>query len=498
MKIGLARLWHESNSFSSALTDLADFAIYDGGTLVGAEVLEPNERRDEIRGFVNVLAPHAELVPLFSAGALPAGLISTAAAEYLETTLREQLAAAGQLDGICFAPHGAISAQGIDDFDGHLLQIMQEHLGPDAPIVTALDCHAVVTQRMIDASTALVAYRTHPHTDQMETGERAARILLDVLEGRSKPVVRTCRVPIMSPPPDAGIHEEPLKSLFETFISWDDRENVIGCTLCPTFPWQDVPEQSMTAIAVTDNDPDLAQELADELGRQLWEKREQFLPVPMISVAEAMGQAAAIEGCPVVITDSADTVGGGAPGDNSCLLKQAMAHRDKIDGLIITHLPDAPAIAELADAKVGDTVQVEVGGKRDTRFCKPLPVTATINCITHGPIDDDFGAGTTPTTETGTIICLAFDNVRLVLTEHVIHGPQPSLYRKVGIEPYEAKVVMLKTGVGFKKAFAPVASAVFRADCPGAESYNFNNYEFTRVPRPIYPLDGDFEWEPGS
>ncbi len=500
MRIGIAHFWHESNSFSSALTDADDFEKFQGGVVIGDSILRRHDERDEVTGFIDVLQGRAdvEIVPLVIAGALPSGLITTAAAAMLESALRESLAAAGRLDGVCIAPHGAMAAEGIDDFDGHLLQVVRQHVGRSAVVVSALDCHAVVTRAMVDLSTAVVAYRTHPHVDRVETGRRAAGVLLDALDGRTRPVTRVCRVPMLFPPRDEGTTGGALKDLFDTFIAWDGRPGVIACSLCPAFAWQDVPQQSMCAVAVTDGDPALAQQLADELAAMTWKMRSRFEPDPMISIDEAMRQASRIEGCPVVITDSADTVGGGAPGDNTALLEGVLKHRSVIDGLILAHLPDAPAIDALRSAKVGDTVSVEVGGKRDTRFCKPLAITGRIACTTQGPIDDDFGAATTPTLETGPIVCVAIDNVRLVLSERVIMGPQQSLFRRVGIEPFEAKVVTLKTGVGFKKAFAKVAAAVLRADCPGAESYNLSRYTFERIPRPIYPLDGDFDWRPGT
>lgn len=497
-RIGIARFWHESNTFSSALTETDDFANYQGGTLVGEALLQQGGRRDELTGFIEALSDHGgvQIVPLVSTGALPAGLITSSAAQAIEEALSRALDLAGPLDGVCIAPHGAMAAQGINDFDGHLLRIMRDHIGPVAPLVTALDCHAVVTRQMIEASTALVAYRTHPHVDLVETGARAARILLDVLEGKTQPVVRTCRVPLIFPPPDDGTSSGPFKELFDTFIAWDDLEKVIACSLCSSFAWQDVPEQGSCAIAVTDGDAELAQKLANDLAQRTWQLREGFSPAPMISVAEAMQLAAQIDGCPVVITDSADTVGGGAPGDNSVLLEQVLKHRNLIDGLILAHLPDELVVAELAHAQVGDTVSVRVGGKRDTRFCTPLAVTGRLESVTEGPIADDLGAGTTSMIETGPIVCLALDNVRLVLTQRVIFGPQPSLFRRVGIEPFESKVVTLKTGIGFKKTYGPVAKAVFRADCPGAESYELSRYDFRNVSRPIYPLDKNFDWNP--
>ena len=222
-RIGVARFWHESNSFSSALTEIEDFESYQGGTLVGRAVPEAVARRDEIAGFIDVLRGRndIEIVPLISAGALPSGLISRAAAAHLETLWRDELVAAGPLEGVCIATHGAMAADDTDDFDGHLLAILRDRLGAEAPLVTALDCHAVVTQKMVDASTALVAFRTHPHVDVLETGKRAASILLDALDGRTRPTVRMARLPMLVSPPDDGTHAGVMKELFEAFSSWD-------------------------------------------------------------------------------------------------------------------------------------------------------------------------------------------------------------------------------------------------------------------------------------
>jgi microcystin degradation protein MlrC len=114
--------------------------------------------------------------------------------------------------------------------------------------------------------------------------------------------------------------------------------------------------------------------------------------------------------------------------------------------------------------------------------------------VTDGVIEDVGHFGNEPFVEAGNTVCLAIDNVRLVLHERPIMGPQPSLFRKVGIEPYQAKIVMLKTGVGYKVTYG-LAKAVFRADCPGATSYNLSNYAYTRAPRPLYPLERDMDWE---
>ena len=498
LRIGIGRFWHESNSFSGVVTNLAKFsdASIGSGIAVGAAVYDCQDRRDEVTGFIDVLGScdDVELVPLISAGTMPSGLLTDDAVSELEKNLREQLRAGGRLDGVCLALHGAMSGDSIADLDGHFLQLVRQEIGPDAPIVSPLDCHAVVTRQMIDLTTALVAYRTHPHTDLFETGQRAADILLRTLRNEIQPVVSHQKIPMLFV--DAGTDVGPLRSIFEEFSAWDGLDGVIGCSLCPSFPYQDNVEQGWSALAVTDDDPELADRLARQLAEITWAARHELLPVPMLTIEAAVEQAVAVPGCPVVITDSADNVGGGTSGDTTTLLQGLLAARQAVDGLILTHLPDAAAVAELTDASPGETVTVAVGGKCDTQFGAPVVVTGELLCVAGGPITNDGKFGPDAMIETGRILCLGIDNLRLVLTEGVIMGPQPSLFRKVGIEPFEAKIVALKSGTGYKVTYGQVAKAVLRADCPGAMSYNIENFDFKRVPRPIFPLDREMEWQP--
>ena len=497
-RIGMGRFWHESNTFASRCTEIADFMSYHDGLLLGEEILGGPERRDELTGFKDVLSRDArvEMIPLISAGALPSGPLTQETVDHLESALRNQLRKAGRMDGICFALHGAMSAEAIPDLDGYFLKIIRAEVGPDVPIVCPLDHHAVVTRQMVDLSTSLVAYRTHPHLDEDETGRRAARILLDIMEGNTKPTVAFQKIPLLLPPPDDGTHSGALKELFDTLTEWDRIDGVIACSLCPSYPWQDVPEQGWTALAVTNADQPLADRLARQLGEQAWAARTRLLPEPMVSPREAVRQAAAVQGCPVVITDSADYVGGGGGSDTTTLLEAFLELRHEVDGLILLHLPDPQAIAALKASSPGDTVTVEVGGKRETRFSRPLRVTGEIMCCAKGPITDDGKFDSEPMVEVGTIVCLAVDNVRLVLTERVILGPQPSVFRKVGIEPFDAKIVGLKTGIGFKTTYGHVAKAVIRADCPGSLSYDLSNFEFKNLSREMFPIDPNATWRP--
>ncbi|MBM3801775.1 MAG: M81 family metallopeptidase [Acidimicrobiia bacterium] len=496
LRIGIGGIWHESNSFCIRDVTAEDFTRH-GRTAFGGDILEHSERRDEVAGFAEVLRQHRhiEIVPLISAETWIAGHLSSDAVGFLEGSLRRGLREAGKLDGICFAPHGAMAGAAIADVDGHLINVFREELGPGVPVILTLDCHAVLTRQMLDLSTAVVAYRTHPHVDVVETGVRAANILLDTLAGKLRPVTAMVKIPLLLPPPDDGTKSGALKELFDKFIAWDRIDNVIAASLCPSYPWQNVPEQGWAAVVVTNHDVALADRLARELAQACWEARFRLLPEPMVTPHEAVRQAALAKGFPILITDSADTVGSGAPGDNTVLLAALLEMCHEVNGLALAHLPDPEAVSRLKSHRVGDTVTLRVGGKRDTRYCSPLTVTGEILCITEGPITNDGKFIAEPMAETGSIVCLSIQNVRLVLTEREIMGPQPSVFRKVGIEPFEAKVVTLKTGIGFKVTYGHVAKAVIRADCPGVVSYNLRNYDFNRVPRPMFPIDDNAHWE---
>ena len=495
-KIGVGRIWQECNSFSPVLTEPADYISY-GGVAVGAKVLNQPERRDEVTGFLAVLGPDSEVeaVGLISAGALPSGCASDETVCFLEDRLREQLRQGGPFDGICFALHGANSSLPFADLDGHFLKVIREEVGPDLPIICTLDPHAIVTTQMLELGDAFFAYRTHPHVDLVETGMLAAHTLMDQVRGKIKPAVRYQRIPLLFSPPDEGTHTGPMKELFDTVIAWDRIDGVIGCSLCFSYAWQDVAEQGCVAMAVTDDDPALSDRLARELAEQVWSVRKQFLPEPMFLPEDAVRQAAASVGCPIVITDSADTVGAGSPGDTTDLLHVLMDLRGEVDGLILIHIPDPKAVADVTASGVRASVTVDVGGKWDTRFSQPpVTVTGRIVCLTDGLISDDGNFGPEPFVDAGATALLAVDNVRLVLTERRVMGPQPSLFRKVGLKPFEAKIVALKTGVGFKATYSHVAKAVFRADCPGAASYHLLNYQYKNATRPLYPLDPGMEW----
>src|SRR5258706_653819 len=165
MRVGIAGLLHESNTFLPRPTVYEDFAstsLTKGGDLIerwqGAS--------HELGGFLQGASElgHSP-APALAGFAVPSGALTPEAFERLTGELLNAIDAAGPVDGMLLALHGATVASHFPDADGEILRRVRAQLGPKTPIVVTLDLHANISPAMAAHSTAIVAYRSNPHLD---------------------------------------------------------------------------------------------------------------------------------------------------------------------------------------------------------------------------------------------------------------------------------------------------------------------------------------------
>src|SRR5687767_14045209 len=116
----------------------------------------------------------------------------------------------------------------VPDFDGILLSVVRQQIGQAFPVICTLDCHAVLTEQMVSHSTAIFVYRTHPHVDIVETGQRAADLLLRILRQEVSPTMACRKVPMLMTTPNEGTRSGPLKALFDQLVAWDAVKGCLG------------------------------------------------------------------------------------------------------------------------------------------------------------------------------------------------------------------------------------------------------------------------------
>ncbi len=367
MRVGIIGLAHESNTFATTPTTLADFEqilLLSGAQFKG----DFKWKHHEVSGFIDTVRnSNIDPVYIFMACAAPSGPITRETAAELQRRLFLEAERAGKVDGYLVAPHGAAVADGIPDFDGYWLTELRKFAGAETPIIATLDPHANITPAMVSACNALIAYRTNPHIDQYQCGVHAAELLVRTLRGEVHPVVAAAYPPVAINIERQSPQVEPCRSLYAQSESLNAQPGVLTTSVILGFPYADVNEMGSALIVVTDKNRDCAQKLAEEWARTFYKRREDFVG-KLIDVNQAIDQALLASG-PVCLLDMGDNVGGGGPADATFVL--AELHRRRIHAAFVC-LRDSESVDAAWNAGVGSTLTLSMGGKTDRHHGDPV------------------------------------------------------------------------------------------------------------------------------
>ena len=485
MRFFVAMVSHETNTFSPISTDRGQFEARD--LRYGGEILEAYRDTGTCLGGMidGAAARGVTLVPSLAAAASPAGRVLKSFYAETRERLLADLRAAGPLDGVLLDLHGAMVVEGIDDGEGDLLQAVRGAVG-SVPIAVTLDFHANVTRTMVETATLLHGYKTYPHVDMDARGREAALRLADVAGGRLRPTVAFRQPPMLPPIAGQATARGPMRRLYDLADTMERRPGVISISVFAGFPLADIHDAGLSIYVATDRDQALADALADELAEAAWALRREFLHTAL-SVKDAVARALALDGRPVVLADIADNTGGGAAGDTTGILRELL--RVGARSATVACLWDPPAARACADAGVGATVSLAVGGRIDPRHGAPLAVTGRVRTLSDGRFVHKGPMCRGLEGRLGTTAVLDVNDVKIILISHRWQTLDPEMIRFVGIDPAAEKLLVVKSSVHYRAAFEPIARAILEVDALGLSSSNLGRFPFAHVRRPIFPLD---------
>jgi microcystin degradation protein MlrC len=502
---------HESNTFTPFLTTVDDFYVR-----YGAEGLEGPMLRGSYGGILSTLRARddVELVPSLVAGAMPGGVVERATYESFKRTILDAAAEArvGGLDGVCLHLHGAMRAEGLDCCEVDLLRDLRALVGPGTRISIALDMHANIVREMttrVDAGVdAMVAYHTAPHIDAHETGRKAAQMLLQILIEGARTEIGFAKIPFLLPGEMAQTSLDPMKAMMERVAEVEALPGVLSASLANGHCWADVPDIGVIAVVVTNvavAESGLAQRQADHLAEEFWDRRAEFgVSAEAYPTAEAVEVALAAPESTVFLSDSGDNPGAGGTTDVTVLL-QVMLERGATNA-VFSSIWDAAAVEACAAAGVGGEVSLSIGGKLDTRHGTPLPVRGTVRALHDGAFYRGGVRAPMGRMRGGPIAILNIAEyggpaggtaagIDVILSSTRLSFVHPDQWRRLGLEPLDYRVVVLKRGY-LTAPVAEIAPRSILAFTPGATNCRVEQMEFRRVQRPMYPLDLDATWEP--
>lgn len=489
VRIAIGGISHETNTFSTIPTDLS---LFERRGVHGGEALIPAfaGTKTVVGGFLDGARSEGfEAVPTMLARAAPSGTVTAEAFNRLASSLIDGLREDGSIDGVLLELHGAMVAESARDGDAEILRRVREVVG-SLPIVGVLDLHANISDGMVALADALVGYDTYPHVDMYERGLEAAAIMTRIVRGGLR-TARALRKPRLMPPlpRQCTTYDTPMRDLIALAHQREREPGMVSVSVAAGFPYADVPEAGLAVLAIADGDQARAEAVAEEIASLAWDRRHDFL-VQCTPVDEAVQIAASArdgDGGPIVLADTADNPGAGAPCDGTILLHGILDQG--VDNAALAALWDPRAVQVCRLAGVGATVELQLGGKTDDLHGAPLPVTGRVRLLSDGRFKNLGPMNTGAETRMGPTAVLAIDGVDVIVTSNRVQALDAGVFLSQGIDPTRRRVLVLKSSVHYRAAFEPLARRVVEVDTPGLSNADLSRYRYQHVRRPIFPLD---------
>ena len=487
MRIIVAMMKHETNTFSPIVTDWRRFEEW-GAYLDDDVVAAYGDTRMAVAAYLKLARETgAEIVTPLAAEAMPSGRVVEAAYEYMAGLICDAVRAGA--DAALLDLHGAMVAEHLFDGEGELLSRIRS-IAPELPIAVTCDLHCNLTAAMVENCTALVGYKTYPHTDIYETAEQVGRIVLDAVAGRCDPVMAWDNVPLLSQTLRQGTDDEPMKSLIERCRAAESDDDVLAATVFGGFALADMPDAGTAAIVVTDGDRAKAGQVRDALLADAWRRREDFV-YQHEPLEAAVARAKAIEDGPVILLDHADNCGSGANQDVMTVIAEVL--RQELEDVVVGAVWDPVAVREMQAAGVGSEVTIELGGKTDMPSIelrrKPLAVTGRVKALTDGEWIVRGPMYTGLKVRMGPTALLETSRMQIVVVSHHHEPWDLGVFTSIGIQPQYARYILLKSRIHYRAGFGNLPIHTITLDGEGVTTSDNNLLDYRHVRRPVYPLD---------
>jgi len=486
MKILIAGLMHESNTFAATPADRKRFE--EGSIAFGQDIIPIwKDAHHELGGFIEgALRYKFEMLPSVMAWATPSGPVDDVVLDEVVNRIISD-ASSVEIDGVLLGLHGAMVTTKHSSADTEVLRRVREAIGPKMPLVLSLDFHANCDPRQAEYANAIVGYQTYPHIDQRQRGLLAAELLTRTIRGEIRPVTHIAKRPMIANILGQATDREPMKGLMAAAREIEKRSGVLSTSVMGGFYYADVPSMGPSVIAVADGDRDIARSVAEELADRMWEVRKD-LYVACVSPAEAVKQAREAKQGPVVLVDLGDNIGGGSAGDGTVILNEIILQKAK-DAVVVLFAPDA--VIECQKVGVGSRFTGKIGGMVDRLHGDPVEVSGIVTGLFDGTwIETEARHGGRRQNDQGPTAVLKLDGGTTLVFDS-LQTPPFSLGQitSLGIDPKAAKMIVVKAAVAYKAAYAPIAASIIEVDTPGVTAVNPSRFTYRNIPRPMYPLD---------
>lgn len=488
MKLLIARLNHETNTFSPVPTPLQAFSPSYGHDAY----LANKGMRTPMAAFIDAAEVlNATLVTPVSAMANPSGPVHAAAYDALTQCIIDALPGC---DAILLDLHGAMVAEHVADGEGSLLARVRA-AAPGVPIGVALDLHGNLTEQMVANADVMVGFKTYPHIDMYETGAHAARLLLAMATGGPRYRVIWRQLPLMSHTLRSTTLSGAMVEAVNQARAAEDH-GVAAVTVFGGFSLSDIPQPFVSVVATVQDSGAAharAKEQVDQITSWIWNHRRDFVyqSATLEASLQKAQQLARTATRPILLLDHGDNCMSGGTCDTMDVLQTAL--NAGLTGMAMGPLCDPEAVAQLIAAGEGADVELGVGNKvampQIGRAAAPLRLQGRVRAISDGSYTVTGPIYTGQSFSMGRTVWLDAGAVQIVITEQTHEPWDLGVFHCVGLDPQQFRYLLLKSRMYCRPVFVPLSDGLVECDSPGVTTSDYSRFMFQNVQRPAFPLD---------
>ncbi len=494
IRVAIAGISHESNSFNPTRATLADFEGEDALSGNRQAWLETTAKSNtNASGMIAGAAQSGmELYPIHFYQAVPRGPIDKRGFDIMVGRIIEGLKKGPAYDGVLLTLHGAMVVDGYPSGDAEIVRRVRQAMGPKFPIGVTHDFHANVDPAIIANANIVITGKECPHLDTKERGFQTAGILARMIKGEVKPVEYMVKPPMMLNLIHHDSYRPPLKPIVDASKAAEKLPGVLAVSIPGGYQYGDVPAMGPSVIVITDNDPALAKREAERLGALLWGIRDQLkfdLPDPGRAVRMAMEGTA----FPVTLLDTGDNLGGGSAGDSTFVLAELI--KQKADGWVMA-LYDPEAVRKAVSAGVGKAFAFPVGGKTDKMHGDPIAIRGTVKSLNDGKyVETEVRHGGYRYWDSGLTAVIEVEGSTRDLPNLLVLNTKRttplSIHQlvSVGVYPEREKILVAKGTIAPLAAYEPVSKRMITVDSGGACAVNPARFTYRMAPK-LYGFEG--------
>ena len=503
-RIAIAGIFIESNAFCPPFhfTPQEASSLFTGKEILTDARSEAPRVHKELSGFVRRMDERMDWspVPILYGGLKPCGPVDQGKVEAFLDQIFAGLAETAPLDAVYISTHGAMTATGDEDIEGTIAARIREVVGA-IPIVTTFDLHGNISQRHVDSLDLAVSYREDPHYDQYRTGVECADGLIEILSG-AQTMLANLRLPIVPPNVSLGTEDGPYGEVIAVGQKMMD-ERIMNVSVLAGFAYSDTSKNGIHVIVTSrrSKDPDgtRAAEIAQAVAEAAWERKERFdwnltSTDDAVEAAVRAGEDSSLP--PIFLVDLGDNAGAGGTARSLWMFRSL--HEAGAKDALIGCFFDPDLVAQADKAGLGAQFDAVLTGDDWGGGPARYETRAEVLALADGHCTARTGIAAGRSLNSGRSCLLRCGPTLIVANSRHTTMNDPAYVEILGIRPGSFRSIVLKgRGSSYLRAWGdyfPPGHENLSVDSPGRTSPILDRFDWTRLPRPVWPVDRDADW----